>query len=299
MSHRFGMYGLPGLRRLPKKEHLQLDFLESVFHDIKPGINSQMARKIKEKLGTRDSFTFATLGDSGKQNGIFEKVLKEAATKHPDFIMITGDAVRSGTVGNYRRLIDTIKEIDIPLLLVPGNHDLKGDGYTLFSYLFGSTNFFFDIGINRFIVLNSNEQVNFKARNPFVHLPSNNGSHIVQKGLAAEQIEHLAALLVPQKRHFLFLHVPPKGPWNHHCFKLNAEEFTGLVSRNARLISRVFCGHIHGYCRKDYKGVTYMITAGAGGNFHQHDPEIIERYNFVLHEIHPNKVKDIVYFCDQ
>ncbi|MCD6386348.1 metallophosphoesterase [Candidatus Sumerlaeota bacterium] len=295
---RIGLESISAVPALGKRERTRTELIKSAFHDITPGLNSQMIERIHQKLDSREHFRFVVLGDTGRANRVFRYVLSEAIREEPDFIVVTGDVIRAGRISQYRRIVNLIKEIPIPIIFVPGNHDLKGEGYAIFSHIFGPPNYFFDIARYRFIILNSNEEVNFSPHNPINELPSDNGRHIVRKGIASEQLAHLSELLDSQKKHFLFMHIPPKGVWNHHCFKLNAEKLTQLLSEKSSSIARVFCGHIHGYSRKVYQNVTYIISAGAGGNFHHHDPEIIERYNFVLVDVSGDDVRDIVYFCD-
>lgn len=281
-----------------KRNNSRKSLLKSIFQDIEPGLNSQMVERIRESLDSRESFRFAVLGDTGKSYKVFRYILSEALREEPDFIVVTGDIIRAGYISQYRRVVNLMKEVPVPIVVVPGNHDLKGEGYVAFSHIFGPLNYFFDIGKYRFIILNSNEKVNFSPRNPINELPSKNGHHIVRKGITSEQLTHLEELLDSDKKHFVFMHIPPKGVWNHHCFKLNADKLLHLLGKNSTKIVRVFCGHIHGYARKVHQDVTYIITAGAGGKFHHHDPEVIERYNFVLVEVSGNDVRDVVYFCD-
>jgi 3',5'-cyclic AMP phosphodiesterase CpdA len=257
-----------------------------------------MISRIQEALDDKDSFRFVVLGDIDRKGKVFSHVLSRAIEQRPDFIVLTGDSVRAGKMYQYRILLDRISQADIPMIFIPGNHDLQGEGYKSFMHLFGPLNFHFDVGNYRFIIINSNERVLFDFREPFISLPSRNGNRPIRKGIASEQIDHLKDLIAPDKKHFIFLHVPPRGVWRHHAFHLNAAKFTRLLADNAPYIERVFSGHIHGYSRKEYLGVTYLISAGAGGEFHQHDADVIERFNFVLVDVSRNETKDVVFFCD-
>ncbi len=290
-----GQVAIPVLQQLPEKSELVSALVPHVFNDIEPGINARMVKHIQRTLSGRKRFRFAVMGDVGKTYNVFTRILAHALSQNPDFIIMVGDFLRSSKLFYYRKILEVIEDIPIPIVFIGGNHDLKGDGYTFFTHLFGPVHFHFDINAYRFIVLDTYEKPPLVSARSFQHQPTNG---TIKKGISDEQLRSLSSLMEPDKRHFILMHTPPKGIWKHHCFKHNAPAFIDLLSEYAPSIARVFCGHLHGYGRKKHRGITYVVSAGCGGKFYHHDADIMERYNFVLVDVAENKVKDVVYFCD-
>src|SRR5690242_18632174 len=50
-----------------------------------------------------------------------------ALQPRPDVTLLTGDLVDQGRVDEYRRLRDIVASLAMPLYLIPGNHDDRGN----------------------------------------------------------------------------------------------------------------------------------------------------------------------------
>lgn len=67
-----------------------------------------------------------------------EAVVAALAGIKPDITVITGDLTSEGHLHEYERAREYVRRLGSPLLVVPGNHDSRNEGYTLFEELFGS-----------------------------------------------------------------------------------------------------------------------------------------------------------------
>lgn len=227
--------------------------------------SNQIGKLLSKPLSATDSFDFAVLGDSEPGRfWIFRKLFSEPAvfTKHLlslrnlplDFMFQLGDMVSRGTLENYRKFFQTLSSAPpkIPYLTVIGNHDRsKPNGKShsrLYRSLFGSkTNYFFDRGPARLIILDSSRAKITRAQLRWLNL----------------------ALKTPLKK-IVLTHMPPMSLrfWNDipvSCrggFKKGSSEFIEMMARHK--VDRVYTGHIHAFAVCDYKGVRYVLTGGGG-----------------------------------
>ncbi len=71
-----------------------------------------------------------------------QQLLREA---DPDFLVITGDLTDEGYVYEYEKVAYYLEDLKIsPMLVVPGNHDARNEGYRVFEEFFGTRYPFFE-----------------------------------------------------------------------------------------------------------------------------------------------------------
>jgi hypothetical protein len=97
-------------------------------------------------------FDFIVIGDTRDGTEIFNRLLNRAKTLNPLFILHTGDMVREGQFFEYDTYQKQIDSCEIPILHLPGNHDLRYGLETFRKYV-GESNYFFDLGGFRIIGL--------------------------------------------------------------------------------------------------------------------------------------------------
>lgn len=186
--------------------------------------------------------------------GAFWRMLARADKSRPEFILQLGDMVSRGTVANFWNFLrDLFRAAPrSPYLTVIGNHDRhKPHGITndrVYRAAFGSTDYAFDRGGRRFIVVDSSAG-----------------------RLTQAQLGWLDGLLNPSAPTIVFTHIPPAplSEWTDWGsfkgaggFKEGAAEFMSLMAANK--VQRVYMGHIHGLGRLERDGVTYVLTGGGG-----------------------------------
>lgn len=217
---------------------------------------------------TRNSFTEGDhTGDS-----IFSIERQKIEELSPLFTMHAGDFVKRGYTNEYDNFVDSIDAFDVNLLTVRGNHELYADeGPNMYSGIFGSTDYYFDYGKYRFIVLADCQQ------NPNTDWQ---GMHYIDYLITQSQLDWLESLLQEADSLGLFVlvfaHVPPYLPghdtthclgWSHYYPQPNYEmshtvEFTNMLT-NYRVFMALF-GHQHFYYRLTYNNVAYLISGGGG-----------------------------------
>jgi len=260
------------------------------------GLNLAAIESIHHQIGKKTSFSFIVLGDSNGNFRQFNDVLRHACARNPDFIIHTGDLTVNGSEKEYREAIELCSRWDVPLVLCPGNHDLRGDGADNFEHFFGPMNFAFDINDRyRVVCINNN---NMKQSGP----PTNKGRlwrYENGRGIEDNTMEMIKEELHVDKEHFIIMHIPPPvAQFRFKAFTWNGAAFLRLVEQQESSISRIFCGHIHGYGEARHGQVPCVVTGGAGGNLQIARDGIDSRFHYVLVTAHGDRVSHEACFIE-
>jgi len=212
--------------------------------------------KIKPQA-SENSFCFAYASDCRENMEVLSKIVKSINNDSQiQWFVFGGDIVFNQDLYEYRRFIDeTAKKLKIPMVVIPGNHEMKGIGKIWFRYLFGRPFFTFQVGPDRYICLDNSNTKSFG--NP--------------------QILWLKRVLAKSQNNrfrFAFFHVPLYGEGaGVHGDNMNGKNPTEVRKVNDIMIggrvSRAFSSHQHGYFKGSWNGVPYTISAGAGSPFHE------------------------------
>jgi 3',5'-cyclic AMP phosphodiesterase CpdA len=198
-----------------------------------------------------------------------------------DFTVHLGDMVSRGTTRRFLRFFETLSECAAasPYLTVLGNHDRRAPhGETdsrLYRSLFGKTNYRFDRGLARFVMLDTS-----------------------RRRLTRRQLVWLDAALRTGQRKLVFTHVPPAdfGEWaGLGGFREGAREFLSIL--RARRADRAFFGHIHAFDVREHQGVRFILTGGGGSPLFPVGGR--ERfYHYIVVEVGPEGLRETVRFAD-
>ena len=129
------------------------DFIPIDEHDLnRHGLDAISARY------DGDSITFAFLGDP-KNSPVFQQIVrklnKDAAVQ---FAIIGGDLVLYPARETFTSFLQQRRDLEVPSLTLPGNHDVAFDDMYLYYHIFGRMYYAFVLGNSKFILLdNSNE----------------------------------------------------------------------------------------------------------------------------------------------
>lgn len=154
----------------------------------------------------------------------------------PDLVVITGDLVDRGEVGEYERLRELLAPLTMPAYLLPGNHDDRDNLRRVFAdhaYLprEGFLQYTVDDWPVRLVVLDT-------------HIPGEPGGR-----LCAERLAWLDARLAEQPRRptVVAMHHPPFtiGLALMDSFGLDGIDGLAAVIRKHEQVERVVCGHLH------------------------------------------------------
>ena len=245
-------------------------------------MNEDALKRLKEFYPDTNIISFVILGDNrdtellpegqfGNGDSILISMVKSInkITPLPEFVLNTGDISLEGYRYEYTRYRSIIGASKVPWLTARGNHELYSDSGTYyFNKIIGDTDFVFERGNLKFIILSDCHQL---------HLNRKNYSNYY---ISKQQLSWLDSILIdankPNKIPIVVSHVPPciSGYYSRHCLgysrqypKPNIEKSNVKTFLEVLYFYRVplaIFGHIHLYDSFVYNGVTFVITGGAG-----------------------------------
>ena len=190
-------------------------------------------------------------------------------TPRPDVVVATGDLTDHGTADEYGMLRELLGALDVPLFLVPGNHDeppVLREVLGTPPYVTGPT---FDYAVEDFPV----RLVAVDSTMP--------GRHDGE--LDSEQLAVLDARLgeQPERPTFCFLHHPPfeTGIWWMDCIGLGGARALEEIVRRHPQVRLVAAGHVHRAVASAW-GTTMLWTA----------PSTCHQTAMALHEDCPPRI---------
>jgi 3',5'-cyclic AMP phosphodiesterase CpdA len=223
-----------------------------------------------ERSGSAEGFDFMVLGDNRGNERFYKRLLDQVKTFSPLFIIHTGDLVTSGQAFEYEDYQKWIADFPIPILHVPGNHDVGHDS-TNYRRFVGENNWFLDLGPWHVVGLDNSEG---KFSQETVAL--------ARKWLSREKVCLVA------------FHKPPAvGRWKVHAMHDDQKggrggELMDLIETAA--VPMVFLGHIHLYDAMVINEVQYVISGGGGAPLYDHYGFGKAEYGFVLVQVRPEGV---------
>jgi 3',5'-cyclic-AMP phosphodiesterase len=156
----------------------------------------------------------------------------------PDIVLITGDLTECGLSEEYANLTALLRKwLPMPVFVIPGNHDRRGNLRDALQHLPGVTTdpqyvqYAIDDYPVRVVMLDT-------------HVPGSGHGE-----LRAEQLEFLDRTLaaVPDKPTLIGMHHPPFVCGIAHMDRINLRttpEFVAVIARH-RQVERIICGHHH------------------------------------------------------
>ena len=160
----------------------------------------------------------------------------QALDRQPDLVLISGDLVDEGHPDEYRMLLQLLRPLRIPYLVLPGNHDNRAafrEAFAAHTYLppEGPLHYSVDEHPLRLVALDSCP-------------PGKHHGHVDARGLAWLQ----ATLATePRKPTLVFLHHPPFicGIPYLDDYRYMDEGPLASVIAAAPQVEAVLCGHVH------------------------------------------------------
>lgn len=174
-----------------------------------------------------------------------------ALDRRPDAVIATGDLVDGGSVDEYRALRDLLAPLEMPVYLVPGNHDRRDGLRAVFGDLpwlpaDGFVQYAIEAGPLRLLGLDT--------------LVEGRG----HGALCDERLNWLDARLAESDRPtVVFMHHPPFacGIDAFDAIRLNegAERMAAIVGRH-RHVERIVCGHVHRAIQVRWAGTLGVVA---------------------------------------
>lgn len=221
-------------------------------------------------------------------NALTERAIDVVAAlkPRPDVLVVTGDLTDCGLAEEYAHLDGLLARLDMPVLVVPGNHDrretlragLKLDPHSVFDD--GFVQFCADLGTLRLIGLDT-------------LVPGQSAGALCDRRLAFLEASLAGANGKPV---VVFMHHPPFDCGIVHMDRIRlldgAEAFRDIISRHPN-VERILCGHHHRPITTRFAGtiaqiipsVTHQVTLDlapeGAATFHMEPPA------YCLHSYRP------------
>ncbi|MDA3952722.1 MAG: metallophosphoesterase [Bacteroidales bacterium] len=131
------------------------------FEDENKNVNQTNIKRLLEKE-VNDTITIVFTGDTHRFYDEFEgfvNAVNNVNKNNPvDFVIHAGDIADFGLPQQYLWGNSFLLNLDIPYLVVLGNHDLVGNGSLAYSEMFGEYNFSFIYEDIKFVFINTNSR---------------------------------------------------------------------------------------------------------------------------------------------
>lgn len=249
-------------------------------------VNAQETIKIEpvqpSAADNTGKYPYVILGDNRDGYGTFKQIIQQVNGENPVFVIDNGDLVFSGKPNQYRLFDRMVSQISATFLTTLGNHDIRGNGQSTYTMLYGPGYYSFDFAGSHFTFLDSSP--GWSERRAI----SDEQYTWLEKDLIKAQGKHI----------FVVTHIPPHDPrsdvtpnqipnyvneaksgeswveqkldnYNEnkgmdHGFQDPQEtvKFEKLMSTYH--VDTVYLSHIHSYMEYTKDEVRYLISGGAG-----------------------------------
>lgn len=185
-------------------------------------------------------FKFAVVGDSHGQSAILAEALRMA--EGCEFVIHCGDATPSGKASEFEEFEDALRTASVPVMMSPGNHDVKLDDGREYASRFGPAAYSFDYSGTRFAFVDSSNQV-----------------------ISEDEVDWLREVLSGAETKVLVTHMPNHDPFgdDHTLDDASCERMQRFLLEED--VDLVLTGHIHAFNHTRMNNTDMIITGGAGG----------------------------------
>lgn len=176
----------------------------------------------------------------------------------PDVVLATGDLVERGHPDEYTRLQAILAPLEIPLFVIPGNHDARDTLRAAFPDHPWSDGPFLHYTVERWPV---------RLIGLDTLVPGAPGGH-----LCAERLAWLDARLTeqPARPTVVFMHHPPfvVGIPAMDAMGLDGKEALAAVIGRHPQVERIVCGHVHRAITRRYAGTVASVCPSTAHQIH-------------------------------
>lgn len=211
----------------------------------------------QQPQGSDGDFNFIVIGDMRDGYATYLELLQQAQAYDPAFIVNTGDIVPHGNAIEFEQYAALLDSYDVPILSVPGNHDVSV-GRVNYPLYFGAWEWRFDYDGIRIVGLDN----------------ANGKFSDADLGYAKDAFACSTSC-------FAAFHKPPLiERWKVHGMQpddqgSNMTPMLDLIRETG--VDAVFLGHIHIYDEMEISGIPWIISGGGGS-------PLAEQYGFGLPE---------------
>lgn len=145
---------------------VMLSSCDSVF-DVHPydvrvkgatNVNAKNIQKIEQTVKSKDTIRFAVISDSHQWLDDLEKEVNDINRRKDsiDFVIHCGDISDFGATQEMIWTRDRLQKLQMPSVVLLGNHDCLGTGNQSYEAIYGNPDFSFIAGKVKFVCLNTN-----------------------------------------------------------------------------------------------------------------------------------------------
>lgn len=128
-----------------------------ITNDKYKNINSENIKKIEKKCSGKNTIRFVMVGDTQRWYDETEMFVNHINGRDDiDFVIHGGDVSDFGLKKEMEWVVDIMSKLKVPYVTLIGNHDILGNGLSVYRTIFGDLNFSFIAGRNHFVCLNTN-----------------------------------------------------------------------------------------------------------------------------------------------
>jgi Icc protein len=217
-----------------------------IFRDSEKNLTAKNLERLRS-LPEKDTVRFILMGDTQRWYDEAELFVKSANTqKDISFVLHAGDISDFGLSREFKWVNEILSKLKYPYLTVIGNHDIVANGSASYRKMYGSLNYSFEFGNDKFIFINTNSrEYAFDGTIPDLNW---------LKSELRNNPENKNAIVVA--------HVPPFDG----DFDRNLETAYSEILRSDPNVKFTLYGHQHSYRNEEYykDGVQYILTTATG-----------------------------------
>lgn len=125
--------------------------------DTDTDINRKNIERIEFLCEQKDTVRFVMMGDTNRSYDENEKFVEHVNRRNDiDFVIHGGDMTDFGLKKEYQWTHEIMSKLNSPYIALIGNHDIIGNGESVYKAMYGNTNFSFIAGNTKFVCLNTN-----------------------------------------------------------------------------------------------------------------------------------------------
>ncbi len=203
------------------------------------------------------SDTHVTDADQGVDSRYETAMHLRGAVKHlaslpvsPDVVIVTGDCIHEGSIAGYQRFVELLRPLDIPVYVIPGNHDHRDH----MRDVFGEQGSHHHPTYMQYVL----EEWPVRLIALDTHIPGQAGGRLCE-----ERLSWLEARLAEDASRptILFQHHPPfdVGMPVLDEMGLVGTEALGQLVRQYPNVERILAGHVHCHAQRLFHG-TLAVT---------------------------------------
>ena len=239
--------------------------------------NTRNENNLKEVLDKNDTsketYCFAYASDCRDNMKVLEKLV-EKVNQDPEieWLIFGGDTVYNCDLKEYRNFMNVTDQLNVPMITLPGNHEMRGMGQLLYRFYYGRVFYSFIYKQDQFILMDNSSESHFG---------------IVQK----LWLKYILKKYTSAKNRFVFFHVPLYDQRTIMHGDGIADENMREAKSMERILSeysiqQVFSSHLHGFYQGKWGELSYTISAGAGAPLHA-EPKENSFFNYVKVYVSP------------